>query len=203
MDKTGTRTAGGAMVLAAAAALLAMSHHPTHLHEGELNKGVHGVLIALSMMIFYGFLHWSRMRRLDRPAVALALIAYSVGMFGGIGAAVVDGFVVVELAPGEGMAGEGFVLARALNQALAYLGAIAVGAAYALWGVDLLRPGGGRMEKLAGAAGLAAGLVPLGLLAAGLLRMNMSGALIVYAVQWGWMALVGLLMLSQARRAAG
>jgi hypothetical protein len=202
MDKTGTRTAGGAMVLAAAAALLAMSHHPTHLHEGELNKGVHGVLIALSMMIFYGFLHWSRMRRLDRPAVALALVAYSVGMFGGIGAAVVDGFVVVELAHGGGMAGEGFVLARALNQALAYLGAIAVGTAYALWGVDLLRPGGGRMEKLAGAAGLVAGLVPLGLLAAGVLRMNMSGALIVYAVQWAWMALVGLLMLSWARRAA-
>jgi hypothetical protein len=142
------------------------------------------------------------MRRLDRPAVALALVAYSVGMFGGIGAAVVDGFVVVELAPHDGMAGEGFVLARALNQALAYLGAIAVGAAYALWGVDLLRPGGGRMERIVGAAGLAAGLVPLGLLAAGVLRMNVDGALIVYAVQWGWMVLVGLLMLSEARRAA-
>jgi hypothetical protein len=33
--------------------------------------------------------------------------------------------------------------------------------------------------------------------------MNMSGALIVYAIQWAWMALVGLLMLWQARRAAG
>lgn len=202
MDKVGTRTAGGAMVLAAAAALLAMSHHPTHIHEGELNKAVHGVLIALSMMIFYGFLHWSRLRNLDRPAVAAALVAYSVGVFGGIDAAVVDGFVVVELAHAGGVGGEGFVFARALNQALAYLGAIAIGTAYSLWGVDLLRPGGGRIEKLTGAAGLVAGLVPLALLAAGLLRMNTGGALIVYGVQWAWMALVGLLMLAASRRSA-
>jgi hypothetical protein len=190
------------MVLAAAAALLAMSHHPTHIHEGELNKAVHGVLIALSIMIFYGFLHWSRLRDLDRPAVAAALVAFTVGLFGGIGAAVVDGFVVVELAHAGVMGGEAFVFARALNQALAYLGAIAVGTAYVLWAIDLLRPGGPRIEMLVGVAGLAAGLVPLTLLAAGVLRMNMSGALVVYGVQWAWMALVGLLMLAASRRGA-
>jgi hypothetical protein len=190
------------MVLAAAAALVAMSHHPTHIHEGELNKAVHGVLIALSIMIFYGFLQWSRLRDLDRPAVSAALVAFSVGLFGGIGAAVVDGFVVVELAHAGGTGGEGFVFARALNQALAYLGAIAVGTAYVLWAIDLLRPGGPRIEKLAGAAGLAAGLVPLVLLATGVLRMNTGGALVVYGVQWAWMALVGLLMLAASRRSA-
>jgi hypothetical protein len=38
------------------------------------------------------------------------------------------------------------------------------------------------------------------LLAAGVLRLNFSGALLVYAVQWTWMAGVGLLMLSWGRR---
>jgi len=32
--------------------------------------------------------------------------------------------------------------------------------------------------------------------------MNMSGALVVYGVQWAWMALVGLLMLAASRRGA-
>jgi hypothetical protein len=200
MEQMGTRTAGWALVGAAAAALLAMSHHPTHLHEGALSRGVHGALIALSVVIAYGFLHWSRLRGLDRPAVAAALVAYAVALFGGIGAATINGFVLPAFPHGAG--GDVHQFAGAANQALSYLGAVATGAAYALWSVDLLRHGGARMERMAGAAGLAAGLVPLALLAAGLVRMNVGGALIVYAVQWAWMALVGLLMLSQARRAA-
>jgi hypothetical protein len=190
-----------ALVGSAAAALLAMSHHPTQLHEGELSRAVHGALIALSVVIAYGFLHWSRLRGLDRPAVAAASVAYAVGLFAGIGAAVLDGFVATALAHGEGAGGEVRRFMWATNQALAYMGATAVGAAYALWSVDLLRPGGARLEKAVGLAGLAAGLVPLALLAAGVARMsNVSGALLIYGVQWGWMALVGLLMLSLSRR---
>lgn len=202
MDRMGTRTAGWALVGAAAAALLAMSHHPTHLHQVALSNAVHGVLIVLTVLTAYGFRHWSRLRGMDRPAVAAAWVAYAVGLFGGIGAALLNGFVAPSLPHGHGAGGEVHQLVWATNQALAYLGAIATGVAYALWGLDLLRPGGGRMEKLAGLAGLVAGLVPLALLAAGLAGMkSVAGALTIYGVQWTWMALVGLMMLSWSRRA--
>jgi hypothetical protein len=201
MERTGTHVAGWALVGSAAAALLAMSHHPTHLGQGALSGWVHGVLIALSAVIAYGFLHWSRLRGLDRPAVAAALVAYGVALFGGIGAATINGFVLPAFPHGHG-GGEAHQLAGAANQALAYLGVVATGAAYALWSLDLLRPRGTRAEKLVGAVGLVAALVPLALLAAGVLRMNMAGALIVYGSQWAWMALVGLLMIAAGRRAA-
>jgi len=197
--RTGTRTAGWALVGAAAAAGLAMSHHPTRLDQGALSGAVHGVLIALSVTIAYGFLHWSRLRGLDRPAVAAGLVAYAVALFGGVGAATINGFVLPAFPHGHGAGGEAHQLAGAANQALAYLGAVATGLAYALWSLDLLRPGGTRVEKLVGAAGLVAAAVPLALLAAGVLRMNMTGALAVYAVQWAWMATIGLLMLAKSR----
>jgi hypothetical protein len=94
------------------------------------------------------------------------------------------------------------LLASEVHQALAQLGAVAAGAAYALWSIDLIRRGRGA-ERVLGLAGLAAGIVPTGLLIAGVLRMNLAGATIVYGVQLAWMAGLGLLMLSASRRSGG
>jgi hypothetical protein len=189
-------------VAAAAATMLFMAHHPTSAHDGAHNQIVHGVLITLTGLSAYGFLHWSRMRGLERPAVAAALVAYGIGLFGHVGAALISGFVVTALAHDGGAGPDAHLLAFEFHRALAQLGAVAAGAAYALWSVDLIRRGRGA-ERALGLAGLAAGLVPTGLLIAGMLRMNLAGATIVYGVQLAWMAALGLLMLSASRRSGG
>ncbi len=204
MEQVGTRTAGWALVGSAAASLLVMGHHPTSAHAGVLNVAVHGILIALAAVAAYGFLHWSRLRGLDRPAVAAALIAYLLAMFGGIGAATINGFVITALVHGHGQGAGGadvHRLAWEANQALAQLGVVAAGAAYMLWSLDLLRAGASRAEKAVGLAGLLLGGVPVALLAAGMIGMDLRGGLIVYGAQWAWMALVGLLMLAMSRLA--
>jgi hypothetical protein len=202
MDRTGRRVAGWALVGAAAASVLAMSHHPTSAHAGGLNTAVHAMLIALAGVGAYGFLHWSRLRGLDRPAVAAGLVAYSIALFGGIGAATINGFVMTALVHEGGAGKPVHLFAWEANQALALLGAYATAAAYALWSVDLMSRGPGRAERLVGMAGIVVALVPAALLAGSLIRMNVGGALLVYASQWGWMALVGLLMLREGRGAA-
>lgn len=200
MAQEGTRAAGFALVGSAAVTLLAMSHHPTSAHAAAAGRIVHGVLIAMAAPAAYGFLHWSRIRGLGRPAVAAGLVTYMVALFGHVGAALINGFVVTALAHEGGAAGDVHPLAWEANQALAGLGVFATGTAYVLWSLDLLRRGGG-WERLVGATGLLLGQVPPALLGVGLLRMNLHGATIIYGAEMLWMALVGLLMLATARRA--
>lgn len=200
LRRAAARWAGLALVGAAAATLLAMSHHPASAHDATLNMTVHGVMIAVAGVAGYGFLTWSRLRGLDRPPVAVGLIAYLIGMFGGIGAATINGFVVTALVHGEGgLAHDAHRLAWEANQALAQIGVWGTGIAYALWSIDLIRRGDG-FERIAGAAGIAAGLIPVGLLASGVLQMNLAGALILYTAQLAWMGLAGLVLLRMARR---
>jgi hypothetical protein len=203
MDRTGTQTAGGALMGSAAMMVLAMSHHPSSAHAGALNMGVHGLLIALAGVSAYGFFHWARLRGLDRPAVAAGLVAYMIALFGHLGAATINGFLVTALVHhGDADAGV-HQLAWNANQALAGIGVFAASAAYLLWSVDLLRRGGTLHERGLGIAGLIAGAVPVLLLGTGLLRMNLGGALIVYGIHWVWMALVGLLMIRSGSRVSG
>jgi ABC-type uncharacterized transport system permease subunit len=67
LDRAGTRAAGWALVVAAAATMVFMAHHPTSAHDGARNQFVHGVLIALTAVGAYGFLHWSRIRGSSGP----------------------------------------------------------------------------------------------------------------------------------------
>lgn len=202
-DRAGTQAAGWALVGAAAATMLFMMHHPTSVGEGGFNQTVHGVMIGLTGVSAYGFLHWSRMRGLDRPPVSAALVAYGIALFGHIGAALISGFVVTGLAHHNGADAGAQLVAFELHRALAQLGAVAAGAAYVLWSIDLVRSGRGAAARAIGLAGLVAGLLPPALLIAGVLRMSLTGAIIVYGVQLAWMAALGLLMLSAGRGGEG
>ena len=189
------RIAGGAMIAAAALVVLAMAHHPSGAHSaGGLAGLVHGAMIVLLSLLAFGFAHFARRIGLDRPAVLAGLVAYAVSLFAHLGAATINGFVVPALA-GRGVTDHGlFLLAWETNQALARLGVYATGAAYILWGLELARRGG--IERWLGAAGLAAGILPAALLASGAIRMDVAGALLVYALHVGWAALVGLLLVA-------
>lgn len=184
-------SAGAALLAAALLAVLAMAHHPANADAGAIGGIVHGAMIALAALLAFGFAHFSLRRGLDRPTILAGLIAYGTSLFAHIGAATINGFAVPALAAREGVGHDLFQFAWELNQALADLGAFATSAAYVLWSFDFLgRPG--RETRAIGLAGLLAGTVPAVLLATGFLRMDLSGAMTVYAVQAAWAALVGL-----------
>lgn len=194
------RIAGAAMVVSAGGTVLAMAHHPSGAHGGPLGSIVHGTMIVLLTLAAFGFLHWVRRRGAGRPLMLAGLLAYLISLFGHVGAAMINGFVVPALAArGQEGVGHGiFLAAWEANQAMARLGVFATSAAYALWAIELVRRGSSG-ERIMGAAGLAAGLVPAALLAAGLIRMNVQGAFIVYAAQVAWTAWVGLSLLRVRR----
>ena len=189
---SGDRVAGAALLSAAAASVLAMAHHPTSAHSGALGPLVHGAMIVLIALMAFGFAHFSIRRGLGRPEILAGLVAFGVALFGHVGAATINGFVVPALAsrvhgaPGHDV----FLIAWQLNQALARLGVFAAGAAYLLWSVDFLRRPGAE-PRLIGLAGLLAGGVPAVLLALGAVRMDVAGAVTVYTAHAAWAALVG------------
>jgi hypothetical protein len=195
----GDRIAGMALVLGAALTVLAMAHHPTHLHPGPngLNQLVHAVMIGLCGVMAFGFAHLALRRGLAHPTVLGGLVAYLIGLFGNVGAATINGFAVPALAArGKDAIGAGpFLLAWELNQALAGLAVFAVGAAFLLWSLGMIK----RRDlavRAVGVLGIAAGVVPAVLLATAAVSMNVAGAMLVYGLQAGWTVLAGFLLLS-------
>ena len=189
--RAGDRAAGIVLIAAAAASMIAMAHHPSSFHAGAVIGIVHGVMILVVGTMLYGFSHFARRRGLARPAVLAGLVAYAIASAANVGAATINGFVAPALASDEpAMHHDLFAFAWAANQALAGLGVVAVGAAYALWSLDLLRT-----NKLLAALGLLAGGVPAVLLIGGWIGMTLLAAVAVYAGQALWAALVGWLML--------
>jgi hypothetical protein len=173
-----------------------MAHHPTRLADAQLATILHAFMIVMVWAMLFGFTHYARARGLGRPAVLAGLLAYGIGALANIGAATVNGLVTPALAE-NGVRSVGpdvFAFAWALNQALDAVGVFATGAAYFLWSFDLLRDRTG-FARAAAALGICAAAVTVGVLASGAIRMNVSGAFLVYAAQVGWAALIGLFML--------
>jgi hypothetical protein len=173
-----------------------MAHHPTQLGDAQLATVVHAFMIAMVWAMLFGFTHFARRRGLGRPAVLAGLVAYSIGAAANIGAATVNGLVTPALAE-NGVRTVGpdvFAFAWALNQALDAVGVFGTGAAYLLWSLDLLRDRT-TFARVTAALGIAAGAITIGMLAGGAIRMNVSGAFIVYAAQVGWAALIGVALL--------
>ena len=195
------RIAGAALIATAASSVLAMAHHPTDMHSGSLGQIVHGAMIVLVTLTTFGFSHFAIRRGLGRPAVLAGLVAYGLCLFGHVGAATINGFIVPALAAdghdaiGQGVAGHDILhFAWRSNQALAGLGVYANAAAFILWSVDFVRRPG-LEPRLIGLAGLAAGAIPAVLLATGQIRMDVPGALTAYTAFAAWAALVGVHLL--------
>lgn len=187
------RLAGGAMLGAAALSVFVMAHHPTHVDGSGLVGPVHGAMITLMAVTGFGFAYFAVRRGLARPLILAGLLAYVIGLFAGIGAGTINGFVVPALmAHGPALTSRDvFALAWEANQALATLGVFATAAAYVLWSADFLGRSG-REPKIVGALGLAAGLVPAVLLASGATDMHVAGAIIAYAALAAWAVVVGI-----------
>lgn len=201
-ERTADRLAGAALMSAAAASAFTMAHHPSGAHGGALSQIVHGAMIGLLALQTFGFGHFAVRRGLSRPAILAGLVAFAISLFGHVGAATINGFVVPAIAArGSGAVSHDiFLFAWESNQALARLGVFATGAAFALWSLDFLRREG-LFPRAIGLLGLAAGIMPAALLAAGAIRMNVSGAFLAYAIHGAWAALVGLWLIRDGAEA--
>ncbi|MBO9714984.1 hypothetical protein [Sphingomonas sp.] len=187
--------AGRVLTGSALLSVLVMAHHPTSMHSG-IGGPVHAAMILLIGLSTYGLLHIALRRGIGRPAMLAGAIAWGVALLGDIGAATINGFAVPALASRLPTVGpDVFALAWEFNQALARLGVVATGVAFLLWGHGLLHWQGWPAKAL-GALGLAAGLVPVALLLAGAVRMNVAGAILVYALESAWMFATGVYLWS-------
>ncbi len=92
------RAGGMALIIAAIGTVAMMAHHPSGPHSGLLGGIVHGAMIALLLLMTWGFLQFALVRGIRRPLVNGGLLAYGVSLFGHIGAATIKGFVVPALA---------------------------------------------------------------------------------------------------------
>jgi hypothetical protein len=193
-SKQADRVGGALLIAAAAGTILAMAHHPSGAHGGAIGGIVHGAMIALLALMTWGFALFALSLGGHRPLVLGGMIAYAIALFGHIGAATINGFVVPALAARGGVGHDFFLLAWEANQALARLGVVAAGIAYLLWSAQLLGRGG--LARWLGLVGLVAGLVPIVLLTSGAIRLDVAGAFLVYALQGAWAAMVGAALLS-------
>jgi hypothetical protein len=201
--------AGIFLIVTSLVVIFAMAHHPTggesaHIVKtGALSNVVHGTMIAAMVALLFGFTVLCARLGLKHSLVLLGLIAYGIGIVAHLGAALINGFVVVSMASRYigAESAELQVLRQlmsltwSLTQALAGLGAIAIAAAMTLWSVHLLRLN--PLARIAGILGLALGIAPVAAYVGGVLQMNVTGAFIVYAAQGAWAFAIGAMLLTK------
>jgi len=133
------RLAGISLIVAAVFEVFAMAHHPTITTPNivdaiqqirrarQLDGLVHGVLMALLLIVLYGLSEFILRRDVSRPAIRAGLIAYGSGVLFMLGAGTVSGFIlpdVLSLTPHTSATDldinlQVIFLCRALNQSCA------------------------------------------------------------------------------------
>jgi hypothetical protein len=174
--------AGIAIAVSAIATIFAIAHHPTvttrapaeaiaqMVRLATMDRIVHGVVIVLLGALLFGFSVFSLRRGLHRQLVVAALLAYAAGSGVMIGAALIDGFLIPQIAARYAGARPDVITfaAQILSvcamtiQILAQFGVLALSSAVVLWSADLVQtPGALRVTGIIGVASGAAAVVVL------------------------------------------
>jgi hypothetical protein len=205
-------SAGPLLLAATLLEILAMLHHPSvHTHDmtvavqqiaavSSLSAWVHGVLLALMLIIAFGLSEFALRRGFARPLIRAGVIAYAAGVLVMIGAALLSGFVVSglmsltpHLTPTDlQINAQLLTLCRVLNQSYANFGAVAMSAGIALWSLDLLRDAGA--QRVMGYLGLALSLLPALALIFGLIHLDVEGMTHVLLLQAVWNIVIAVAM---------
>ena len=188
-NKWDQKTAGWTLLVSAVASGLLMLQHPSGMEHGSvMTPIVHGGLQALMLVQVAAIIH------IVRPIfgslmITLALTAFLAGQSAGIGAATINGFVVPAMGSyADASLGQDIArFAWEINQALANFGAVAIGSAVTLFGLAFRKVA----PMYLVISGIAIGMITAIPIAAGLLPMDLHGALFVYLAQWSWLALLG------------
>jgi hypothetical protein len=182
------------LAAAAAGTVVMMANHPSDAHAAGVGAVVHGSMILLLLVMAYGFFQFAILRGISRGLVSAGLIAFAVSVFGHIVAATINGFVVPLLVdPAAPVSHDILRFAWYANQAFAKLAIVSGGAAYVLWGIDLVRAGSS-IDRWLGGLGAAIGAVLIVGIMGALVPLNVGGALLLYGLQGLWAALVGVQM---------
>ena len=210
IDDRSARTAGIVLIAASLLSILLMAHHPTagtHDHaalaadlagSANLSRFVHGGLIALIAAQIFAFTIFVTRIDSGRSAARAGLVAYAIGAGAMIGAALISGFVVSDLAEryADGTDADLFVqLARFAmtgNQALAKLGVVAMSAAIVLWAIAFMHRRRGHWLAI---VGLLAGVLPAAALALGFIRLNVTGMMLVVVAETAWNLAAGVYLI--------
>ena len=181
-------TAHGADIQTRLRSLAEISPLSLHVHMAMI-----GFIVALWCSLAYIARQWP-----TSGWVWLATRLYAIGASAMLGAALISGFLVgaylARMAPGVFTADDALpsvLLAFSANQVLAGFGTIFLSLAIALWSVELVRSPG-RLSRVCGYYGIAAGGLCIAAYAARLLSMNVTGMTAVVAAHGAWYCLLGL-----------
>ena len=187
-------------------------HAPTVVQAVEqiarlsiLSAVIHGALISLVLLIFYGFLEFVMREGFERPLIRAGVIAYGCGVLVMIGAGLVSGFIItnlVSLVPHATQVDlqinlQLLLLCRVLNQACADFAVVAMSVGIACWSVHLCARSG--LPRAVGILGcLVAVACSFGLIFSQI-RLDVPGMTEVIIVQAAWNCAVAVLMLRSGR----
>lgn len=212
VSSNGPSAVGIALTVAALLEIAVMMHHPSVrtpdivqtialLREAaSVSAWVHGLLIALMLVSFYGLTEFSLRRGIRRPVIRVGLIAYAFGVVAMIMAASVSGFMTAAVAarvPATtatdlSIASDLFILCSVLNRAMANLATVLMSAAIIAWSLDFFRHAW--FERVLGVVGIIVGVWTFVALVTGALQLDVHGMLLVVVLQSLWVAGVGLLL---------
>lgn len=206
------RLAGIGLIGASLLSVLAMAHHPSvsapdittalqQLKElAELSAWVHGILIALMLLIFWCLTEYSLRRGVEKPLVRAGLIFYGAGVVAMIGAATISGWLTARVGalvpnPGDQDLHLLAILINfsfSMNQVLANLGAVAMSAGILAWSVGLAHDKG--WTRGVGILGILVGIAPAVALIAGGMHLDVHHMLAVVVLQGIWYIGLGVLL---------
>ncbi|MFB9243514.1 hypothetical protein IV454_23800 [Massilia antarctica] len=205
-----------------ALALIALSHHPvagkassvqeslTQLVSLQLMDGVvHGALIVMLALLAGGFAVFGALLGRRRPSVIMGLSAYGLGCCIVVGAMLIDGFAVPQLArqfvaaPPDQIAMV-YVVLRVLGtliQVLTKAGLLSMCVALLAWSYALASAPSWPWSRLCAALGVAAGLLPGLFLLVADIRLAPGSLMAIFGAHAVWNLGVAALLLRSGRQA--
>lgn len=207
------RTIGWILIVSAILAVgFAMIHPQLTAHEltavlrqmeagAVFNGWVHGILMALYVVLVSGYLGFSRHLGLHKPLISLAMLAYGFGAVAMMGAAVINGFALglfaeryTHIRPDQLNAVAASINAMgSISGTWAGVGAVASSMAILLWSVELLQLRGA--WRATGAIGIGIGAITSIMLMSGTLILDVHGFLLLVLSQSIWTIAIGFQLL--------
>lgn len=207
--------ASAGIIIAACAglAIVAIAHHPVVAAPtpaetlagvvalGPADRIVHGSLIFIMSAMTYGLSVFALRQGLHQATSLAGILAYGAGAGALIGAALIDGFLLPDLASlYAGTSAENVNAARHLLtlcalaiQILSKFGLVAVSIAIIAWSIGLIRMAGA--PRAVGVIGVASGVLPAMFLLGGPVHLNPQSLMILFTVQAIWYFAVATLLI--------
>ena len=207
--------AGIAIVVASLLTLLSIAHHPTTskalspadaiaaiVASSGSDRMVHATVIGTMLAMVFGFTVYTLRRGLHRSAVIGALIAFTFGVATTLGAALIDGFLIPEIASRYAAATADQLTRGAMLLSVCALaiqvatkaGLVGMSLGIVLWSTDLLFDKG--FLRIAGIVGVLAGIVPAVLTLSGG-YIDPHALMIVLVIQTIWYLGIATLLLQR------